>query len=84
MFSFSWSSINCSTETMSANLKTLIDSEEAAKVVIIHFGKPCQKAGKPILFFFTSEIYRMTNHRPLTIFFTSEKNRMTNQIVSSL
>ena len=35
LFSFSSSSINCSTETMSANLETMIDSGEAAKVVNI-------------------------------------------------
>ena len=79
VFSFSWSSINCSTETMSANLG------EAAKVVNIPtfiIWEAAPKGGKTDITFFTSEKYRMTNHRPHTIFFNSEKNRMNNQIVS--
>ena len=65
---------------MSADLETMIDSGESCEHS--HFGKQRRKAGKPIRFFFTSEKYRMTNHRPHAICFTSEKNRMTNQIVS--
>ena len=61
---------------MSANLG------EAVKVVNIPTLEAAPKGGKTDITFFTSEKYRMTNHRPHTIFFTSEKNRMTNQIVS--
>ena len=66
----------------------MIDSGEAAKVVNIptlgrlDLWEAAPKGGKTDIIFFTSEKYRMTNHRPRTIFFTSEKNRMTNQIVS--
>ena len=67
---------------MSANLETMIDSGEAAKVVKISIWEAAPKGGKTDVIFFTSEKYRMTNHRPHTIFFSSEKNRMTNQIVS--
>ena len=68
---------------MSANLETMIDSGEAAKVVNIPtLGSRAERREKRYHFFqFTSEKYRMTNHRPHTTFFTSEKNRMTNQIV---
>ena len=62
------------------NLETMIDSGEAAKVVNIPtLGS---RAEENRYDFFTSEKYRMTNHRSHTIFFTSEKNRMTNQIIS--
>ena len=74
--------INCSTETMSANLETMIDSGEAAKVVNVPTLGSRAKRREKRYHFFTSEKHRMTNHRPHTIFFTSEKNRMTNQIVS--
>ena len=68
---------------MSANIETMIESGEAAKVVNIPtLGEAAPKGGKTDITFFTSEKHRMTNHRPHTIFFTSEKNRMTNQIVS--
>ena len=68
---------------MSANLETMIDSGEAAKVVNIPpLGSRAESRENRHHFFFTSEKYRMTNHRTHTIFFTSEKNRMTNQIVS--
>ena len=80
VFSFSWSSINCSTETMSANLETMIDSGEAAKVVNIPtLGSRAERRENRYHFFFTSEKYRMTNHRPRTIFFTSEKNLCIDQ-----
>ena len=65
---------------MSANLETMIDSGEAAKVVNTLW-EAAPKFGKTDIIFFTSEKYGMTNHRPHTIFFTSEKNRMTNQLL---
>ena len=68
---------------MSANLETMIDSGEAAKVVNIPtLGSRSKRRENRYDFFHYSEKYRMTNHRPYTIFFISEKNRMTNQIVS--
>ena len=62
-------SINCSTETMSANLETMVDSREAAKVVNTLW-EAAPKGGKTDIIFFTSKKIRMTNLRPHTIFFT--------------
>ena len=67
---------------MSANLETMIESGEAAKVVNIPTLGSRAERRENRYHFFTSEKHRMTNHRQHTIFFTSEKNRMTNQIVS--
>ena len=67
---------------MSANLETMMNPGETAKVLNIPTLGSRAERRENRYHFFTSEKYRMTNHRPHTIFFTSEKHRMTYQIVS--
>ena len=70
--SFSWSSINCFTEFMSANLEAMIlgKQETLQTFTLNYFAWPPRKAGK-------TDTNSLIGH---TIFFTSENNRMTNEI----
>ena len=77
VFSFSWSSANCSTELMSANLEAMILGKQRTLPTW-----PPRKAGKTDTNFLTFEKNRSWLLIGRRIFFTSEKNRRTDEIAS--
>ena len=75
VFWFSWSSINCSTELMSANLEDIILWKKGTlqTFTLNYFTWPLRKAGKTDTNFLTCEKNRISLLIGHTIFFTSEK-----------